>query len=452
MTLKPNQQATISHADPAEVSQVFNELARYWRHGRWLSTTNQYRVNCVKQIKLDTASTGQIRHKHLASYITASSAIHCMDGWGYLGRATEAEFSGDIGAARHLAYYAELRAAMSLLATTGVGVFNDKHFAIQKNAKCVAIQGPKTHQFVWDALEHWAEQPSATDLIFKVICPGGKALSEWLSHYPPTTGAGFRSFLAKNWLLSWGLDLQRFAVDREARNESSYRPSSMSKRHNPTLDQTLDFVSNFWRAHEPTELNPFRELDRHLLRRSLTNAFKAYHAKGYSPQRAPAQFARLLEPMLHAVLPTGGDFNEEEWRRFLTFQLQSKDNFLINLAEASDPVSSPLQHLQIIARATLLLRIATGAVRENLQVLNKVDVDHLDFWWKPIGITRGIWEEGSPPTEFSDLWGDIEVSLDRLHSWRASGGNSKKRLFDGMAEAIRCLSSCERIGLWSLGV
>jgi hypothetical protein len=453
MALGSNQKATIAHADPAEVTQAFAKLARYWRQGRWLSDANRYRVDCINKIKTDTAhATGRVSDRHLASYIAASSAIHCLDGWAYLARAMEAELSGDVGAARHLAYYAELRAAMSILATTGIGVFDRKHFAIDRNGKCISITGPGTHEFVWDALEHWAEQPPATDLIFRIIHPGGKALSEWLSHYVPTAGFGFRGVLAKRWLLSWGLDLQRLATDRGARNESSYRPSNINKRRHPTLDQTLNFLTQFWRSHEPSGLNPFRELDRYLLRRSLAMAFTANHVKNYTPQRAPVQYSRLIEPMLHAVLPTVGDFSENKWRSFLNYQLYSSGNYLIDLAESSDPVSFPLQHLQIIARATLLLRIATGAARENIQNLSPADIEYLEFWWNPIGVTRGIWEDGYPPGVFSDLWEDIEISLDRLQTWRNAGGHTKKGLFDGVAEAIRCLSTCERIGLWSLGI
>ncbi len=453
MTLGANQKATMSHADPARLTQEFEGLVNNWRHGRWLSVGNRYRVDCDNKIKADTTPhTGQLRHGQLASYIAASSAIHCMDGWSYVARAMEAELAGDIDAARHLAYYAELRAAMSLLASSGVGVFNKKHFALNAVRKCVSISGPPTHEFVWDALEHWADQPSATDLIFRVIQPGGKALSDWLLHFPPTAGRGFRSVIAKKWLLSWGLDLHLLAKDREARNQSSYRPTSISQRCHLPLNESLDFISEFWRAHEPSGLNPFKELDRHLLRRSLAMAFKANHAFNSSPQKAPVQYARLIEPMLHAVLPTAGDFGDADWREFLCFRQQPGENQLLIHAESSDPISSPLQHLQMIARATLLLRIATGATRENIVGLAAADLENLSFWWGPIGETKGLWEAGAPPTNLLDLWQDIEDSLGQLQAWQNAGGHSKKSLFSDAATVVRSLSSCERVALWGLGL
>lgn len=452
MSLDTRQQATVSRADAARLARVFADLVGNWQNGRWLTASNRYAVNCVGKIKEDTIPvTGRLRHRHLASYIAASSVVHCMDGWSYISRAIEAELSGDIDAARHLAYYAELRAAMSLLAGAGVGVFDRKHFAVRADKRCEPIAG-STHVFVWDALEYWAQQPTATDLILSVIQPGGKALSEWLDYFPPTAGGAFRGVLAQQWLLNWGLDLRRLASDRKARNESSYRPTNIMRRRHPTLNQSLDFIKDLWRAHEPSDSNPFRELDRHLLRRSLASAFKANHARNHNSRRAPVQFARLIEPALHGALPTPGDFTEAEWREFLNYRAQQNDNQVIIQAEKVDPVSSPLHHIQVIARATLLLRIATGAIRHSLQGLHAPDVANLSFWWRPIGETRGLWETGAPPAQFSDLWQDVDASLDQLQAWRDAGGNSKRGLYSGAAEVIRSLSSCERVALWSLGL
>lgn len=451
MALTHAQQAALTRADSECLAKVFTALVGNWRHSRWLAARNRYAVDCVERIRQDTSPAGHLRRGQLASYIAASSVIHCMDGWGYVARAVEADLSGDIDAARHLGYYAELRAAMSILASAGLGVFKNKHFVVKTIRNCEVVAGP-THEFIWEALKIWANQRPATDLILRVICPGGKPLSEWLTHFPPATGVAFRGALAQKWLLRCGLDIERLAQDRDARNESSYRPSSIVNRRHPTLAQGLDFIEHFWRAHEPSGLNPFKEIDRHLLRRSLAAAFKATHASGLRPQRMPAQYARLLEPVFHAMLPTGGDFTDDEWKDFLNYREQPNDNHLVLYAESSDPVSSPLHHMQVVARATLLLRVATGAARENLNGLRDVDRNHLKFWWRPIGESRGLWEAGAIPAHFSDLWLDIDASLDRLQSWRSTGGNSRKALFSGAADVIRSLSSCERVALWSLGL
>src|SRR5690554_4022269 len=56
---------------------------------------------------------------HEAVALTIPS--HCMDGWNFVARSMEAALSGDFHAARHLAYYAQLRAGMCILANLGIG-------------------------------------------------------------------------------------------------------------------------------------------------------------------------------------------------------------------------------------------------------------------------------------------------------------------------------------------
>jgi hypothetical protein len=62
--------------------------------------------------------------------LAASAPNHCMDGWSYVSRSLSSLLAGDPHAARHLAYYAQLRAALSLLANLGVGVVDGINFAV----------------------------------------------------------------------------------------------------------------------------------------------------------------------------------------------------------------------------------------------------------------------------------------------------------------------------------
>lgn len=358
--------------------------------------------------------------------------------------------SGDPNVARHMAYYAELRAAMSILATIGVGVFNKKHFALTNNLQCELFSGnPGTHIFAWEALENWAQQQAATDLVLDVVRPGGKRLSDWLTHFPHTAGAASQAVLAKQWLLQWGLDLQRLAKDRSARNESSYRPTNITKRRFPTTKQSLRFVETFWQATEPSALNPFKELDRHLLKRSLALAFKNNHPHHLRPEDDPVEFQRLIDPVLHGILPTPGDISNRQWATFL--KRSTRDLDVLVHAAKTDDIESSMHHIQVISRATILLRIATGATRKALESVPAGDRGHLAFWWKPIGEARGMWEPGATPPALIDLWSDVEDAVRRLDTWRRAGGKSKKALFTTAADIAHSLASCERVALWSLG-
>jgi len=72
----------------------------------------------------------------MTGYVAVSAPLHCADGWSFLGRAVAAILLGDATAARHLGYYAELRAAMSLMAAHGVGIFNRTHFVVVTADDC----------------------------------------------------------------------------------------------------------------------------------------------------------------------------------------------------------------------------------------------------------------------------------------------------------------------------
>src|SRR5690349_10494850 len=130
MALNPHQQADVNRARRSSVEQEFNGLPLHWAGGAWLRADNRYRHNCIDRLRKDMGSSRGLRASHLREYISASTVLHCMDGWAYLGRSLASYLSGDIDVARHLAYYAELRAAMSLLGTEGIGIFHNRHICI----------------------------------------------------------------------------------------------------------------------------------------------------------------------------------------------------------------------------------------------------------------------------------------------------------------------------------
>src|SRR5207249_10608520 len=141
-----------------------------------------------------------------------------------VGRAMDAIARGDASACRHLAYYAERRAVVALLATEGIGVFFDQHFGLDGQGQCKSRTNIRTHQIAWSALEYWAGSPRSGELLASVVRPAGTPLGTWLDSFPRKASV---TAIGKEWLLAWGLDLQRFGEDRVARNEASYRPTRL---------------------------------------------------------------------------------------------------------------------------------------------------------------------------------------------------------------------------------
>ena len=129
-------------ADPGAVEVAARRLDRRLADKRWLTLGNRYLKQAPTVIRKDLPyGTESLVHKagtkeadQLAEYVAASSILHCADGWSYLGRAMAAQLRGDIGAARHLAYYGELRGAISLLAAQGIGIFSGIHAALRSRA------------------------------------------------------------------------------------------------------------------------------------------------------------------------------------------------------------------------------------------------------------------------------------------------------------------------------
>jgi len=97
MAFSQAQITALQRADRAAIRRCMSRIEQYWIDSRWLATRNRYRSDCVNQIDRD-APTAQVwtpTHVHLSDYIAASTVTHCFDGWAYLGRALDAELSGD---------------------------------------------------------------------------------------------------------------------------------------------------------------------------------------------------------------------------------------------------------------------------------------------------------------------------------------------------------------------
>src|SRR4029077_16428131 len=122
----------------------------------------------------------------------------------------------------------ELRAAMSLLATQGVGIFDKYHYVVHAPNSVAPIPlRDGTHVLTWKALIHWADLQRSSELLQQIITPGGLELSEWRSGI---FTAGSLTVSGGNWLRIWGMDIARCARDQHIRNVASYRPSRLQNR------------------------------------------------------------------------------------------------------------------------------------------------------------------------------------------------------------------------------
>jgi len=397
-----------------------------------------------------------VAHRHLSDYIAASALVHCFDGWAYLGKALHALMTGDHDCARHLGYYAELRGAMGILASDGIGVFDKEHIVVAARCRCLKMPpnrrpahpnhpvGPGTHKFVWDAIEEMLKSPNSARLVLDAVSAGGNLLSDWLNHFGVRTALAGR--LAADWLLDWGLDISRLADDQKARNLSSYRPTSFTTPRSPPVTVTLPFVSRVWLACEPTNENPFASLDRLLLRATIQKAFTT--VSGRTAKHAKKQFRLRVEALLARLAPTA--LGKTSWLEFMCETTPDPLGILILSAGKAGP-ENRLHSLQVISRALLILRIASGASQRLVRSLPAGTVTHLDFWISAIGEDRALWPKAARPPALLDLWSDAGAAIDDITTHFAAV-DSLSTLWSRFPLSAGVLSSCERVALWGFGL
>jgi hypothetical protein len=357
----------------------------------------------------------------LLEVIAVRGPLHAIDGWSYLGRAFASLLSGQAHSARHLAYYAELRAALSILASSGIGVFNRRNAVIDATGNFQILSEIPTHDMAWLALSEWSTFSSSTvRLMSPIQLHSGSILDPFRAFFPGHTAAAASDLMA-----NLGFDLLQGAVDRDQRNWSSYQPSALAPLRTRPADDAA-FLRMFWQAFRPNGL----ELERHLLRRLLETEARIHGTEVYEYEH---RFAGM-DDGLKAVLPF----------QFLTREDDPVDHpFMLEVANQDLPASP----YAMLCRAALLLRFASGMAEENLRAAGVQPAVHLSNWWQTFGSDHGLWTPGTPPDSPADLWQDIQVALD--DSLSAPTGHRHEWLSALGGDAMPMCQS-ERAALWNL--
>ena len=168
-------------ASPTAIEAQLGESGdRIRRWKSWLPYRHPYNGNVVRRLSKQRDIDGP----KLAEYIAFSAPLHLTDGWNYLSRAFDAASRGDYNSSYHLAYYGELRAAISLLATEGIGIFNRRHIAINERFEPCEFTRKKrkgTHDATWLLLSAWSRETGRAESLLRSIVVDSKSLSQWLA-------------------------------------------------------------------------------------------------------------------------------------------------------------------------------------------------------------------------------------------------------------------------------
>lgn len=363
--------------------------------------------------------------------MATSVPLHLADGWSYLARAVTAHLQGDYAASLHLAYYAELRAAIALLGSFGIAVSNFDHVIFEASSRG-HVTNMGTHVFVWEALEHWSDRTEAQQFLERAIVVEGVPLRDWLIAFNP--GGSFAP-TARQWLRMWGLDLARFAQDRSARNRMSYDPTGIDSVETVAVVDAFRLIQSLWELVEPRP-TPFDRLDRHLLRSALEAQTKPFKS-------IVGWFDTHLANAVSDLLPD--QIAQQRISDFVRRTVEPNESVVVQLASRSS-----IEHSSVLARAALLLRVATASCRE-LLVAGSVKKSDITYWWQPWGEERGFWPVGAPPGDLLDMWQDIADALDAVSEWIAGQEPPGRSDFRGSwSSELQTLGGAERVALWSM--
>lgn len=434
--LSPKVRRLVPKADRAGVIQGASRLSS---KGPWLPNSHHYQAAPIRTLENEVNSGTPPRKGPLVTYMAATVPTHCADGWGYVGRALIAASMGDASTARHLAYYAELRAAMALLSSEGIAVLNRLVAVVAANGDVSAAgSGQGTHAAIWPLVDWWIDQPTTASRFGGLIEPEGLSIDQWISAMPR---ASTWRILGAEWLRTWGLDLKRLRDDRDDRNVASYQPSALPPAPAPTAQEVASYLRSLWEMFEPSA-TAFARFDLELLRASLHAGFRISGRSSAKEQRS--DIAHALDGLM------GQGQRRDFLQRLLETPPQGGLEDIIGLASKTDRPGTPTQHLQVISRAVILLRVATGYATSLYRDAG-LDLRDFEFWWKGLGETRGFWPPAAPPPFLPDLWDDIELAILEVSSQvEDDPSSSYHTLTQGCQSAVTALGGCERIALWSM--
>ena len=435
MSTNQQTQATnlVLAASPTAIEDSLQVVAKRMRRwNRWLTTRHRYNKDIVQTLTQDIQQNA-IDGRKLGEYIASSVPLHLSDGWNYLSRAFDASSRGDRGSTCHLAYYAELRAAMSLLAAEGIGIFNNRHVALDDKFQPTVYRGG-THEATWMIFSSWAQEQDKAEGLLQSIYIETENLSHWLQIVG--VGSPAQQFVAKKWLNAWSVDLDAYNDDRDRRNETSYRPTRIRVPSPLPVDpirELSDPIFNSWSELDPEVVGGRAAIDLALLRNAIQLVVDEGACSYTSLEKALDALGQYLNANTVDALRTESPTATAIFKAAAIEDFQGKP-------------ATP-----ILARALLMLRLASARAASLLAAAS-ISREDLKFWWLPMGTDLGWWDVPEED-ELLNIWGDVSAAWEEAED-RLDGipGESSVQFVSGILSRDVSLTQFSRAPLWLLGL
>ena len=381
--------------------------------------------------------------QQLADYLALSTCCHALDGWRYLSQASLALMTGARNQALHLAYYAELRAALSILASSGIGILNSKHFSLDSTGNVNWFAG-NTHPTAWKCLTEWSHQPDQAKKLMKCFQALGLSASEWAEACSAT---GSLDAIAQNWLENWSIDLSKVGNDRLLRNEASYRPDLHSNAMDCLIQSDVEFVGSMGALCVPAGSGYLDDLDIMLIVDLCRKACELRYGDSSDPSMrslAKEVFGWLLNHKVADPRDAG------EIIRTLGTVNKSPGSAILTQADPSN--ASPAA---VTSRAFLLLRLASALTRKQWEEIQLRSAGGIAVWQRSVinayGLHSNLWDSTTPPLDFATLDEDRSVAQENVGNWIAANTPfNPYRLWRDLSTALVDLCRFERVGIVTL--
>lgn len=376
----------------------------------------------------------------LADYLVLSTCGHALDGWRYLSQAALALISGARNNALHLAYYAELRAALSILAGAGIGILKAKHFALTASGQVNWFSGT-THKTAWTALAEWAKETRHALKVIKSFEALGIPAGEWAE---ACNAAPSLDLIAGYWLQDWSVDLSSLGGDSLLRNEATYRPDLRSTAFDQLARSELEFVNStssgcafcgdgrfecldlvlmFDLCLKASELR-FGESDHRTLHKVWNDVFAWLRNHKRMDRRMAAG---AIKSLVSAACSTSG-----------------------SIVRSAAPTN--VGPVGVMSRAFLLLRLASALVRQQWAEIRMLSGGGTSAWQSKalasFGLWSNLWEETKPPADYSILDADRIAAEEGVETWLAGSHSfAPHTVWREIPSALVDLCRFERVGI-----
>lgn len=404
------------------------------KSGQFIASATNAKIRRLDRARQSLTDT------QMAEITAACGPCHCFDGWSFLARSASALISGDPHSAKHFAYYGQLRAAMSMLAFSGIGIFDCLNIVVDKNGAIHkleddrdTVKGQPTHRIVWSALEEWAQIDQNAEGLLSSIHLGGETCLEAIREiWPGRQVAPVVATLINAWSFDYGLG----EWHREQRNISSYLPHAL----NPTganFENNVSFICSFWRLLEPAGLG-YQKIDACFLRRVLgmihdfdTREMDKEDQSNLETSSISSKYASLGDGLRGIV-------SKE-------FLLSKDHNDIFEFAAKQD--NSPIS---MISRAFVLLRAASALYANIVGGPRGSATLALKPWLIGTLHERGIVPSGDADFSVSDMWDGascaVQDCLEALESCRGSAYH----FHEMEANGVPIVTQFERAAVWGI--